>query len=61
MYLTNLFHTAALTLQKLSFMYMYWDFPQYRSGTVNLNTVDSKFHLIWSYCEYLATILSFHV
>ena len=28
----------------------------YRSGTVN-----SKFHLIRSYCKYLATILSFHV
>ena len=23
----------------------------YRSGTVNSNTVNSKFHLIWSYCE----------
>ena len=23
----------------------------YRSGTVNSNTVDSKFHLIRSYCE----------
>ena len=33
----------------------------YRSGTVNSNTVNSKFHLIRSYCEYLATILSFHV
>ena len=33
----------------------------YRLGTVNLNTVNSKFHLIRSYCEYLARILSFHV
>ena len=33
----------------------------YRSGTVNSNTVNSKFHLIRSYCKYLATILSFHV
>ena len=24
---------------------------EYRSGTVNSNTVNSKFHLIWSYCE----------
>ena len=24
---------------------------QYRSGTVNSNTVNSKFHLIRSYCE----------
>ena len=27
-------------------MYVY-----YRSGTINLNTVNSKFHLIRSYCE----------
>ena len=33
----------------------------YRSGTVNSNTVNSKSHLIQSYCKYLATILSFHV
>ena len=33
----------------------------YRSGMVNSNTVNSKFHLIRSYCEYLARILSFHV
>ena len=36
-------------------------FTLYRSGTVNSNTVNSKFHLIRSYCEYLARILSFHV
>ena len=36
-------------------------FLKYRSGTVNSNTVNSKFHLIRSYCKYLATILSFHV
>ena len=34
---------------------------RYRSGTVNSNTVNSKFHLIRSYCDYLARILSFHV
>ena len=33
----------------------------YRSGTVNSNTVNSKFHLIQSYCDYLARFLSFHV
>ena len=33
----------------------------YRSGTVNSNTVNSKFHLIRSCCEYLARFLSFHV
>ena len=33
----------------------------YRLGTVNSNTVNSKFHLIRSCCEYLARFLSFHV
>ena len=33
----------------------------YRSGTVNSNTVNSKFHLIRSFFEYLARFLSFHV
>ena len=33
----------------------------YRSGTINSNTVNSKFHLIRSFFEILATILSFHV
>ena len=33
----------------------------YRSGTVNSNTVNSKFHLIRSFFETLARILSFHV
>ena len=33
----------------------------YRSGTVNSNTVNSKFHLIRSFFEILARILSFHV
>ena len=38
------------------------DLPmKYRSGKVNSNTVNSKFHLIRSYCEILAKILSFHV
>ena len=32
----------------------------YRSGTVNSNTVNSKFHLIRSFFEYLARFLSFH-
>ena len=34
---------------------------QYRSGTVNSNTVNLKFHLIRSFFEILARILSFHV
>ena len=33
----------------------------YRSGMVNSNTVNSKFHLIQSLFEILARILSFHV
>ena len=33
----------------------------YRSGTVNSNKVNSKFHLIRSFFEILARILSFHV
>ena len=33
----------------------------YRLGTVNLNMVNSKFHLIQSCCKYFARFLSFHV
>ena len=33
----------------------------YRSGTVNSNTVNSKFHLIRSFCEIFARFLLFHV
>ena len=33
----------------------------YRLGTVNSNTVNSKFHLIWSFFEIFARFLSFHV
>ena len=33
----------------------------YRSGMVNSNTVNSKFHLIRSYCENISRFLSFHV
>ena len=32
----------------------------YRSGKVNSNTVNSKFHLIWSFFEIFARFLSFH-
>ena len=34
---------------------------QYRLGTVNSNTVNSKFHLIRSFFEIFATFLLFHV
>ena len=33
----------------------------YRSGMVNSNTVNLKFHLIWSFFEIFDTFLSFHV
>ena len=39
----------------------YRNIMYYRSGTVNSNTVNSKFHLIRSCCKYLARFLSFHV
>ena len=34
---------------------------EYRSGTVNSNTVNSKFHLIQSFSEIFATFLLFHL
>ena len=34
---------------------------EYRSGTVNSKTVNSKFHLIRSFFEIFARFLSFHV
>ena len=34
---------------------------KYRSGTLNSNKVNSKFHLIRSFFQILARILSFHV
>ena len=34
---------------------------KYRSGTVNSNMVNSKFHLIRSFCEIFARFLPFHV
>ena len=33
----------------------------YRSGTLNSNTVNLKFHLIRSFFEIFARLLSFHV
>ena len=35
--------------------------PHYRLGTLNSNTVNSKFHLIRSFFEIFARFLSFHV
>ena len=39
---------------------LFWEM-YYRSGTLNSNMVNSKFHLIRSFFEILARILSFHV
>ena len=47
--ITNKFNDSSLVLSS------------YRSGTVNSNTVNSKFHLIRSFCEIFARFLSFHV
>ena len=44
-----------------SYMFTSFTTKHYRSGTVNSNTVNSKFHLIRSFFEILAGILSFHV
>ena len=39
-----------------------YEFGQfYRLGTLNSNTVNSKFHLIRSFFEIFARFLSFHV
>ena len=54
-------------LQKLrsllspSLILMLEKYVHFRSRMVNANTVNSKFHLIRSFFEYLARILSFHV
>ena len=37
------------------------DQAYYRSGTLNSNTVNSKFHLIQSFFEIFTRFLSFHV
>ena len=37
------------------------NFFTYKSGTVNSNTVNSKFHLIRSFFEIFARFLLFHV
>ena len=44
-----------------SFSQASFAFSEYRSGMVNSNTVNSKFHLIRSFFEIFARFLSFHV
>ena len=45
----------------VKFVHQVLAFRTYRSETLNSNTVNSKFHLIRSFFEILARILSFHV
>ena len=45
------------TVKITIFMFIDNVYLKYRSGTVNLNTVNSNFHLIRSYCE----IFFYHV
>ena len=47
------FDTTSFTIEMLPFLY--------RSGTLNSNTVNSKFRLIRSFFEIFARSLSFHV
>ena len=44
-----------------SYSLVLFDRSRYRSGTLNSNTVNSKFHLIRSFFEIFARFLSFHV
>ena len=48
-----------LTIWKMESQFVL--FVVYRSGTVNSNTVNSKFHFIRSFFEIFATFLLFHV
>ena len=51
----------ACDVQKRRMGVVHLPLPQYRSGMLNSNTVNSKFHLIQNFFEYLAKFLSFHV
>ena len=55
------FRSLNVNVQRLALFEQNINKSYYRSGTVNSNTVNSKFHLIRSCCEYLARFLSFHV
>ena len=60
-YLANLSRVARIEAISVSANLDFLPLFTYRLGTVNSNTVNSKFHLIRSCCEYLARFLSFHV
>ena len=55
----RLIYAFALVNLQLGCVFVTWS--HYRSGTVNSNTVNSKFHLIRSFFEIFATFLLFHV
>ena len=65
--LESVFSTLSMSSDRLQALYkpLYHNqsdhVSNYRSGTVNSNMVNSKFHLIRSCCQYLARFLSFHV
>ena len=48
-------------LRKITKLNVVTQIHYYRSGTLNSNTVNSKFHLIRSFFKILTRILSFHV
>ena len=59
----NLLNMCVIALAKMQACFIVYNrhFRKYRSGTVNSNTVNSKFHLIRSLFEIFARFLSFHV
>ena len=59
----GLFPQRANSIRQPGAMVMFTreDKMKYRSGTLNSNTVNSKFHLIRSFFEIFARFLSFHV
>ena len=57
----SILNVKAANLSALSRVKAIW-LSHYRSDTVNLNTVNSKFHLIRSFCEmFLIIFLLFYV
>ena len=54
--------TMKTAFQHINYRLLHLDSKlNYRSGTVNSNTVNLKFHLIRSFCKIFARFLSFHV
>ena len=57
-FLTDYSSITKFTRMSISIFYL---IINYRSGTLNSNTVNSKLHLIRSFFEIFARFLSFHV